>query len=231
MKSLKLITFLSLLLASHLAQADLSSDLDSLGGNKEIIRKAKILDPDNKIRVVQNRTVDRNLRLEIGGSFGMVTGGDPYVSTDNLGVNLDFHINPRWSIGARYYTANNELTSEGKRVLDASINNPNAAIFDTDYPEETYLGVINWYPIYGKLNLLDLGVAQFDIYALGGYGQVRLSSGTTGTWTAGGGIGLWLSQHFSTRLEARYQAYEDQVYSGKRALDLTVLSLSLGILL
>ena len=90
---------------------------------------------------------------------------------------------------------------------------------------------MNWYPLYGKINWFERSVVHFDIYALGGYGQVRLNSGPTSTYTAGGGIGLWITQHFTTRLEMRYQTYAAKYYAGTKDLDLTVGSLQMGWLL
>jgi outer membrane immunogenic protein len=223
------------LMSGAAAWADLSTDMNSLGGNKDLIRRARALDPDSRVAVVQNRTVDRNLRLEIGVNYGTVTGGDPYVRTDNLGAHLDFHFTPRWSVGARYYNSNNGLTPEGKRVFDnANSVGPTGGNYlrpDVDYATDTYMGVINWYPMYGKLNMLDMGVAQFDIYFLGGGGQIMLSSGSAPVWTAGGGLGFWLAQHLSMRTEVRYQTYEDQIYSGSRQLNQVILSATLGFLL
>jgi len=231
-----ILTLLATVIAGQTAYADVSDDMNGLGGNKELIRRAKALDPKNKVRVVQNRAVDRDFRLEFGVNYGMVSGGDPYVDTNNLGAQVDFHFNPHWSIGARYYNSSNDLSSEGKRVYNAAqaaqaagnyYENPEVV----DFASDTYLGVINWYPMYGKLNLFDIGIAQFDIYLLGGGGQVKLRSGMAPTYTAGGGIGFWMSQHFSTRLEVRYQTYEDQMNSGSRQLDLTVFSATMGFLL
>ena len=235
MKKLILTLTSLLVVLGPLALADVSEDMEGLGGNKELIRRAKALDPKNKVRVVQNRSVDRDLRLEFGINYGMVTGGDPYVNTRNLGANLDFHINPHWSIGARYYNSSNELSSEGKRVFESARAAHAAGTYyerpDNDFASDTYLGVINWYPIYGKLNLFDMGIAQFDIYVLGGGGQVKLRSGMAPTYTGGAGVGFWMSQHFSTRFEARYQTYNDQIHSGSRQLDMTIISASLGFLL
>lgn len=234
MKSLTFLSSLTLFVALS-SHASVSSDMDGLGGNKELIRRARALDPKNKVAVVQNRSVDRNFRFEFGVNYGMVAGGDSYVNTDNLGGSVDFHFTPRWSIGARYYSSHNELSNEGERVFKAAQAARVAGTYyerpDVDYVTDTYLGVINWYPVYGKLNLFDLGIAQFDIYLLGGGGHVKLSSGSAATWTAGAGMGFWLSQHFSTRLEVRYQTYEDEIYSGSRQQDLTVISASLGFLL
>jgi len=99
------------------------------------------------------------------------------------------------------------------------------------------MGVINFYPTYGKLNLFDMSVAQFDFYLLGGLGQMQLQTSNANTYsattyTAGAGIGLWLSQHLSTRFEARYQTYEDRAFADQpRNLNITVFSASLGVLL
>lgn len=213
----------------------LAASIEDLGGNKDLIRRARALDPDNKIRVVQNRTVDRTWRVELGVNYGMIAGGDPYVSTQNLGGNLDVHINPYVSVGARYYEHFNELTPEGQRIYDTARSNANNnqpyQKSDIDYPLNSTLGVISFYPIYGKLNFFDLGVGQFDLYVLGGYGQVQLQSGNSPTWTAGGGVGLWLNKYMSTRLEVRYQNYEDEISTGTRNLDMVVSHFSIGLLL
>lgn len=212
-----------------------SAGIENLGGNKDLIRRAKALDPDNKIRVVQNRTVDRRLRVELGLNYGVIAGGDPYVNTQNLGGNIDLHINPMWSVGARYYEHFNELSSEGRRIYDDAKNKAQSNLpyekVAIDYPLNSTLGIISFYPVYGKLNFFDAGLAQFDLYVLGGYGQVQTESGSSPTWTAGGGAGLWLSQHFTTRLEVRYQNYSDRISSGTRDLDMVVSNFSFGILL
>lgn len=235
MKRLTLV-ILSLLAINAWAAKDLTKEMDALGANKELMKKAKAIDPNNRIRVVQNREVDRYMRLEVGLAYGMNAGGDPYVNTSILGGQLDFHVTPRWSVGARYYNANNQLTQEGKQVFkeaeaEKAKGNNNYRIPDTDYAKDTWLGVINWYPIYGKMNLFDQVVSQFDLYLLAGAGQVNLASGSSPTYTAGAGAGVWLTQHFATRLEARWQGYEDKVYNAKRSVDMTVLNVSVAFLL
>ena len=233
-----------LLLFSATAAADSSllDDANSLGGNKELIRKARAIDPDNKVRIVQNRLVDRNYRLELGVNYGAFSGGDPYVNTDQLGGSIDFHINPLFSVGFRYFNHSNSLSDEGeRRVQEAAaaraigLDPGRQAI---DYPTDSMMGVINIYPTYGKMNLFDISVAQFDFYLLGGVGTMNMDSGSgagsysSTTYTAGAGLGLWMSKRFSTRFEARYQTYEDRAIPDEpRNLDLTVFSASLGVFL
>jgi outer membrane beta-barrel protein len=236
MKRLILVSLIFAASASAFAKStDLTQDMDSLGGNQDIADRAKALDPKNQVQVVQKRTVDRNDRLELGLSAGVVAGGDPYVSTNNYGLNVDYHLNPRWSIGARYYHSVSDLTSEGQTMYSNANTSAHTGgdytITQVDYPVDTGLAVINWYPIYGKLNLFDAGIAQFDLYTLAGYGKVQLQSGLTDTYTAGAGIGLWLTQHITTRFEVRWQTYQDQMYLGSQQLNLTIATLSIGYML
>lgn len=215
---------------------DVQKQMDTLGGNEALVEKAKALDPENKSQIVQKRAVDRHSRFEVGANYGLVAGGDPYYNTQNFGGTVDFHFTPRWSIGGRYYKYQNQLTTEGKNVFDGAQARQNAGrlefqIPSVDYPVSSAWGVINWYPIYGKLNMFDAGIIQFDIYLLAGYGKMELSSGWTDALTAGGGLGFWWSQHVSSRLEARYQTYKETVDTGGRKLDEAVITLGMGILL
>ncbi|MCM2282997.1 MAG: outer membrane beta-barrel domain-containing protein, partial [Bdellovibrionaceae bacterium] len=147
-------------------------------------------------------------------------------------------ITPRWSIGGRYATHFNSLTAEGRAAYEDARqrrlndpNDPNIRVAPTDHPEHTMLGTITWYPVYGKTNLFDLAVVQFDLYTLAGYGRVKLASGWSDAITAGGGIGMWLSQHVSSRIEGRWQTYEDRPDNDPRRLNVGILTVSLGLML
>ncbi|MES2964564.1 MAG: outer membrane beta-barrel domain-containing protein [Bdellovibrionota bacterium] len=230
MKSLKL-TILALMVGANAQAADLMKDFDSLGGNDVLLEKAKALNPDTTISIVQDRIVPRRKRLELAPEFSTVVGGDSYNKTSEFGLNAQFHITPRWSIGAKYTMANNTLSPEGEYLLEDVSATGKPQIPDIDYPKNQVLGLLNWYPIYGKMNLLDKGVAHFDVYLLGGGGQVTLRSGTTSTYTAGGGIGIWWSQHLTTRAELRYQTYNAKRYDRETPMNLTIAGLQIGYML
>jgi outer membrane beta-barrel protein len=153
-------------------------------------------------------------------------------------MNVQYHFNPRWSLGMKYNYAFNKLTPEGEALVDRAYADfqknpakPTTAFPEVAYPKSETLALVNWYPIYGKMNLMDQGVAHFDFYLVGGMGQVSLSSGPTSTYTAGGGVGIWLNQHFSSRVEMRYQNYQAEYLNGKQSLDLAVASFQVGYLL
>ncbi|RME18531.1 MAG: outer membrane beta-barrel domain-containing protein [Bdellovibrio sp.] len=212
----------------------LVDDLEGLGANKEILKRARALSPHRRVRVVQNRSVDRNLRFEFSVNYGAIAGGDPYLETSSLGGQLEFHINPHWSVGMRYYDYSNALSAEGKRVFDYAAQNalvdPNVTVPELDSPFNSLFGTITWYPIYGKMNLFDKGISQFDLYLMAGYGKTETEKGLSNSLLAGGGVGLWLTQHMASRLEVRYQNYEDHVGEG-RSIDWVTFTVSLGVLL
>jgi outer membrane beta-barrel protein len=228
-----------LLFASFLANAaETAPDFDSLGGNSIMLERARALEPEKNVRVVQTRTVDRRHRFEFAPEFTDVFGGETYIHTKTVGLNANYHITNRFSVGVKYGYAFNELSNEGQRQVRAA-NDEFAANPEhptQDYPHVNYvkdqvMALANWYPIYGKINLLDKKVIHFDVYALGGYGSVRLEKGTSPTYAAGGGIGFWFTPHLTTRLEMRYQNYSAKVDDRDRNQDLTVGSVQMGWLL
>ncbi|HAG91168.1 MAG TPA: hypothetical protein DCL41_04820 [Bdellovibrionales bacterium] len=234
MKSL-ILSLMLMTLASQSWAGSLSDDVNSLGGNKALMKKVKAIDPNNRVRVVQNRSVDRRLRLEMDFNYGAYNGGDPYLKSDSIGGQLEFHINPSISIGARYASMSNELSAEGKRVFDQASSlraqGINTGSVEVDPAEETILGTLSYYPLYGKLNFFNRSIAQFDFYVIGGAGTTKLKSGSSPTYTAGGGLGVWMSQHISGRLEARWQGHQDQVGGTDRDINQSVLTASFGFLL
>jgi outer membrane immunogenic protein len=214
---------------------NMDTQMNSLGTNQDIIDKAKALQPNNSMRIVQKRAVDRDLRLELGLNYGYVAGGDSYIQTQNLGASLDFHITPRWSLGVRYTDNRNEFTNEGKRVYDIAQANQAAGqpynYPGVDFPLETYLAVVNFYPIYGKVSWFESAVSQFDLYLLAGGGQMKLNSGNSPVYTGGVGIGMWWNSWFSSRIEARYQRHTDRVATGERDINSMVFQVGLGFML
>ena len=168
-----LITLIACLgLFSQALFADEVSDLQGLGSNSALIKRAQKMDPKSRYRIVQKRLVDRNKRLEFSVGGNIVAGGDAYFDTANVGVQADFHINPNWSVGARYYKSNNVLTKEGQRVHDIAENNVSngldGLVPDLDPPSHAAFGTLTFYPVYGKLNFFNVKTVQFDVYTVFG---------------------------------------------------------------
>lgn len=223
---MKQLILLFISLFSFAAQADILEDFDTLGGNDVLINRAKALQPDKDIEVVQNRTVDRRWRNEFSFGYNNVLGGDAYLQTQTLNLDYHLHITPRWTVGLSYFNAYNKLTREGEFLIEKDNLVP-----DIDQPESGYEFLGNFAPIYGKVNFFNMGVLQFDIYALATYGMIKLKSGETSTYSIGAGLGLWISQHLTSRIEIRQRTYEAQRFGGGTTVDTTMAGVSFGYLL
>ncbi len=214
------------------------TDFDSLGGNKIFFEKAKDLQPEKTVTIVQNRTVEMKNRFEIAPEFSGVFGGDTYSRTKSLGLNVHYHLNYNWSVGAKYNYAFNSLTPEGEALMDKAIadynenpQNPSAAYPELNYVKSEAMALLNWYPVYGKFNMMDVSVVHFDFYLVGGYGQIQLAKSTSPTYTAGTGLGFWMTNNFSTRLEMHYQNYTSEYLGASQKMDTAVASVQMGWLL
>lgn len=241
MKTLKSVLLLTVIsLASVLANAqskNLKKDFQSLGDNKDVVERVKNLDNQQRMRVVQNRMMDRNNRLEVAGNFGLVSGADAYVQTKNWGGMLQYHINSKWSVGLAYEKAYNSLTSEGQRSYDNFYNCQQAdkggCALTTpaiDFPLESKMATISFYPIYGKLNIFDSSIAQFDIFTSVGAGRKKLQSGETNVYMASLGVGVWLNNWVTARLEGRYENYKDLLLTENRQQNAGTIIASVGVM-
>lgn len=217
------------------ANGGLLKDFDTLGGNDVLLDKARELNPDARISVVQNRVVNLRSRVEVAPEFVSVFGGDPYNHTNGFALNGYYHFTPHIAIGAKYEYDTNSIRPEGQALINQAVSEGNLNLVPfIDAPKSQILGFVNWAPIYGKLNFFDKGVVHFDVYATAGGGQVTLQrSGGKGTYTAGAGVAFWFSQHLSTRAELRYQTYDAQknLAGDSEKMNLTVGSLQVGYLL
>lgn len=220
------ITALIAFLFSAPAQADIMEDFDSLGGNDVLMDRAQKLHPNKSVTVVQDRIVDQRFRHEINFGYNNVIGGDAYLQTQTLNLNYYFHINPRWTVGLNYFQAYNKLSREGEFIIANDRLVP-----DVDAPKSGYEVVGQFAPIYGKVNMFDMGVLQFDMYALVTYGNINLASGGTDTYSVGAGLGLWISQHLATRLQIRQRFYQAQRFGGAVDIETTVAGISFGYML
>jgi outer membrane immunogenic protein len=244
MKTSQILGILALTVLSFNAYAgkiNLQKDINSLGEDQAIVDRARALDPKNKVEVVQNRAVDRHWRVELGVDYGLVSGGDSYLSSQNFGGNLDLHINPHFSLGLRYNSYINSLTNEGQQVYTTAANRQVSAQAGTgggpltpsiDNPIASELAVLDWYPVYGKLNFFDTWIPHFDLYTLVGYGKTQTQIlGSSDTFTAGGGVGLWLTNWLAWRIEVRWETFQDQPFLDKRQVNSVIGQTSLGLLL
>ncbi len=233
----KMIVLVLVMLAPLMSSADIMEGFDSLGGNDVLLDRAKSLNPEAEIRVVQDRIVPRRWRHEFNVGYSNFIGGDSLVNTQSVNFDYHIHINPRWSVGAKYLKTYNGLSNEGEALVGTGgelkdrLKDDEAIIPELDEPTQGYLGVLNYYPIYGKLNMFNSGIVHFDVYLTLGYGQMELQSAASETYTVGGGVGFWISNHLTSRLELRQQFYDSERFTGKQQMNMTIATFSMGYML
>lgn len=229
---MKKLVIISILAFGFSTYADIMKDFDSLGGNDALLEQAQALEPKTEVRVVQKRIVNRILRHEASVEVGTNLGGDPYLSTQSISLSYHFHINPRWSVGLKYDQYFNDFTEEGKRIQTNSKANLDGRLVPVqDWPESSSNLLLNWYPVYGKFSLYDLGVVQFDGYLSLGLGKISLKNGEKDARSIGLGMGFWISQNLVSRFEFRYQNYEATRFDKGTVMDITQATVSIGTLL
>ncbi|WP_374027310.1 outer membrane beta-barrel domain-containing protein [Bdellovibrio bacteriovorus] len=235
---MKSVSIIFALLLSSVSYAQVEQEVDSFGGNEALYMKAKALNPEVENEVVQNRFINRTKRVELAPEFSGVFGGDSYNKTNNVGLNAHYHINPSWSVGVKYNYSFNTLTPEGKAMVTkadqaaaANPKDPQYLFPQVVYPKSETLGMVNWYPVVGKLSFGKLGVAHFDTYLTAGYGQMELSTGTSPAATLGVGFGFWLSNNLTTRIEYRAQQYKAEYYDKTENMMTNVASVQMGWML
>lgn len=218
--------------AANKDKNSLTHQLGTLGGNEALLEKARAIEGQNAVRIVQKRSVNREKRFEFDLLFGQGSLGNSYITSSQFGGAIDFHLNYNWSFGLRTSQTYSRLTPEAEFLFEQAQKNPNSySVPDIDYALQSQLMTVTLYPLYGKFNLLDLTVVQFDMYTLFGVGQVELKSGTTPLATAALGMALWLSENVSTRIELNYETYQEKPYTGPRQRENLAATVGLGFLL
>lgn len=235
---MKSVLILAALLMSSVAHSQVEQEIDSFGGNEALFLKAKALNPEVETEVVQNRFIKRENRFELAPEVAGVFNGDSYNKTTQTGINVHYHVTPKWSVGVKYGYALNSLTPEGeeqiKRASDAVRQNPEDPKYlypQVIYPKTELLGLVNWYPVVGKLSFGRYGVAHFDTYLTAGYGTMELSNGSSPATSLGLGLGFWLSSHWTTRLEYRVQQYKAEYYDHTENMLTNIASVQMGWML
>src|SRR5690606_2246826 len=96
----------------------------------------------------------------------------------------------------------------------------NGIVPDIDYPEGNIIGKVSYYPFYGKLNLFN-NIVHFDIFTSVGAGTTMLRYGNQSTGVADIGLGIWWSQHLTTRIGYQFMTYEAQLKNGPDRLNIS----------
>lgn len=214
------------LLSSFNAFAETSSELEKKLESLSIPDdKITTVLSEDKLYVLNNRyssLVNRH-ELTIAGANNFTA--DSHLSTQQTALSYRYHLNSKWSLGARYTRYTNKLSSAGQTLF-----NNKSILPDTDFAKNGQELFLNYNTIYGKLRWTEDTVVYFDQYVSLGGGKVKLASGDKNLAMADLGFAFWLGNHGSARIGFKNEFYEQSQLSGKRNIHNGVGYIELGYL-
>jgi outer membrane beta-barrel protein len=180
---------------------------------------------DDKLYVVNTRYSSLINRHEVSINGGNNFTADSHLVTTSWGGAYRYHINPKWSVGARYTKYNNELSDSGKWLFDSA-----ALLPDNDYAESSQDIFVSYNTTYGKLRIGKNRVTYFDQYVSLGYGTIDLASGQQQMLVGDIGLAFWLGKSFSSRVGVRNEIYTQEQTSRTRDVHNAIGYISFGYL-
>jgi outer membrane beta-barrel protein len=180
---------------------------------------------EDKLYVVNTRYSSLVHRHEVTLQGGNNFTADSHLSTQEAALSYRFHIDSKWSLGARYTRFSNELSTAGKQLFAAKQILP-----DTDYAKNSQELFVNFNTIYGKLRWTENTVVYFDQYIALGGGKIQLGSGKKNMYLADLGLSFWIGNHMSARVGFKNEFYKQTQLSGSRNIHNGVGYLEFGYL-
>lgn len=168
-----------------------------------------VLSKDN-LYIVNTRYSSLTNRHEVGLQGSHNFTADSHLDVKQVSASYRYHLNSKWSFGARYNYYTNELTSAGQRLLDDQKIVP-----DQDFAFNSQEVFATYNTIYGKLRWSADTVVYFDQYFSLGVGQIELASGKTNHGLLDVGLAFWLKKHGSFRVGVRNEVYNQTQLNGE----------------
>ena len=163
------LTLLSSTVALAQSSSELEKKLESLSIPDD---KVTTVLSEDKLYVLNNRYSSLINRHELTVAGANNFTADSHLVTQQAALSYRYHINSKWSLGARYTRYTNKLSSAGQILF-----NNKSIIPDTDFAMNGQELFVNYNTIYGKLRWSEDSVVYFDQYISLGGGKVKLSSG------------------------------------------------------
>ena len=185
---------------------DLSKKLDGLNIPSD---KVTPLLSEEDLYAVNERYSSLSNRFEFTLFGAHDFAADAHMDSKQTGATMRYHINSRWSLGARYTEYFNELTPSGEALFEQEQLLP-----DSDFALKSSDAFINFNTVYGKVRLTRDTVVYFDQKIYLGYGNVSLSSGETQMYLADLGLSFWVGKKMSARFGVKNEFYTQKRING-----------------
>ena len=201
--------WMSLILVTSAVASDqgaLEKKLDSLNVPSD---KVSPLVSQEDLYAVNQRysSLDRRFEFSLFGAHDFAA--DSHMDTKQTGLVGRYHLNAKWSLGARYTEYFNQLTVAGKALFEREQILP-----DSDFALKSSDVFIGYNTVYGKVRLTRDTIVYFDQYVNLGYGSIALSQGETQMYVMDLGLAFWVGKNFSSRLGVKNEFFTQKRING-----------------
>ncbi len=159
----------------------------------------------SRAQIIQNRLYSVAHKFEFG-LLGSYVATDPFLSVKSYGFSLGYHLNETWAINGIYWK-DSVSPSQALNVFQSS----NGFTVNTVNPVSFYGGEIQFSPIYGKLNVLDMSIVHFDLHLSAGAGERKTDSGTYLAFMAGIGQQIFLTSWLTLGVDFRLLKFSQDI--------------------
>jgi outer membrane beta-barrel protein len=149
-----------------LTELTASSGKEEETANDRLPREKEVIE---KIYAVQRMSVVRNGRFELAPSLG-ASVNDQFVTHDSIGAALNYWITNVLAVGVNFNWYQGLETESG--LLFSIRRSTRLAVPVTEYQLGAHLN-FTYVPIYGKFEMFNDAIFQWDAYLIGGVGVMR----------------------------------------------------------
>jgi len=161
-----------------------------------------------KLYSIQSRYNPLGGRFEMAMSVAQDFTNSSFLSSQQVGAGLRYHLNDRWSVGFTGAQVFNSLTETAKRLMERE-----GILPDVAYAKYRANAELAMNTFYGKFRLSADRVLYLDQYLALGAGVVGLNRGDTSMYTLDAGFAFWIGDHGVVRM-----GFKDHFYRENRQL-------------
>lgn len=158
-----------------------------------------------KLYSTQSRVLPLKRKVEVLVMASEGVSGNDFLKRNQLGGEVQYHINDRWALGAAYSQVYNKFTSSAEKLMSTEGRIPNV-----DYAQSRLEGKAIFNLFYGKIRMSRDQVIYLDQYLAGGWAQNQLASGASSGPLLDVGLAAWISTWGSVHLGLRDYYYEER---------------------
>jgi len=158
----------------------------------------------DRLYAVQQRATPLSRRTEILLSAGQTLAGSDFLDSSQVGAEIQYHFNDRFSVAGGYSKVTNKLTSSAR-----NLENSTGFLPDVDYASSRWEARAQYNLFYGKFRFNRTQALSFDQYLGLGVANHDLLSGNVTGPVFDAGLAFWMGKKFSFHAGVKDYYYKE----------------------